>query len=134
MSSTVKSPEDFDMFNRLFEEKETRLKEKAEYQQRIFELEHLSSHLKEQLLYITDGKSPEEYKSAWHQEKMEYKNLLNQAQIDKQRIAWILKELENLEGIFSVVNYFKRKKLYKELQGLMTKQNTEPSNDASNAT
>ena len=121
-------PEDFDMFKKFFEEKETRLKEKSEYQQRIFELEHLSNHLKEQLLYITDGKSPEEYKNEWYKEKIEYTNLLNQAQLDKQRIAWILKELENLEGIFSVVNYFKRKKLYKELKDLMTKQaNTTPN-------
>ncbi|MBF0235339.1 MAG: hypothetical protein HQK65_20235, partial [Desulfamplus sp.] len=50
---------------KLFEEKDARLKEQAEnqkriaeHQQRIFELEHLSKHLKEQLLYLTDGKSP----------------------------------------------------------------------------
>ena len=95
----------------------------AENQKQIMELQHLTNHLKSQLLYLTDGHTPEEVKQQWQQE-----------QLEKQRISWILKELENLEGIFSVVNYFKRKKLYKELQGLMTKQNTEPSNDASNAT
>ena len=42
--------------------------------------------------------------------------------LDKQRISWILKELENVEGIFSVTNYFKRKKMYKELKELMNKQ------------
>jgi len=148
------------MFNRLLEEKEARMKELAEHQQRVSELERLSDHLKGQLLYITDGKSPEEYKNALHQEQMEkqrlenlsdhlksqllyitdgkspeeYKSAWHQEQMDKQRIAWILKELENLEGIFSVVNYFKRKKLYKELQGLMTKQTNPSSNDVSNAT
>lgn len=158
-------------FNKLFEEKEIRLKEKTEHQQliieierralkekeehqqRIFELEHLSSHLKEQLLYLTDGKSPEEYKNSWYQEQMEkqrlkeqlsnitdgkppeeFKKQLQQEELNKQRIAWILKELENLEGIFSIVNYFKRKKLYKELKDLMTKQNPQSSNDVGDAT
>ena len=137
------NPTQFDMsiINKLIDEKEARIKERAEHQQRIMELEHLSEHLKSQLLYITDGKSPEEYKSAWYQEQMdkqhlreqlsnitdgkppeEFKKQLQQEQLDKQRIAWILKELENLEGIFSVVNYFKRKKLYKELKDLMNKQ------------
>jgi len=32
------------------------------------------------------------------------------------------------------VNYFKRKKMYKELQGLMTKQVNSSSNEVSNAT
>jgi DNA-binding transcriptional MerR regulator len=114
---------DMNLFNKLFEEKEARLKERAEHQQRIMELEHLSDHLKGQLLYLTDGRTPEECKKAWYQEEM-----------DKQRISWLIREIENLEGIFSVVNYFKRKKLYKELQGLMTKQNTQSSNNASNAT
>ena len=104
---------DMNLFNKLFEEKEARLKERAEHQQRIMELEHLSDHLKSQLFYLTDNRTPEEVKHQWQQEQME-----------KQRIAWILKELENLEGIFSVVNYFKRKKLYKELQGLINKSNT----------
>ena len=139
---------DMNLLNKLFEEKDARLKEQAEnqkriaeHQQRIFELEHLSSHLKEQLLYITDGKSPEEYKSAWYQEQMdkqhlreqlsnitdgkppeEFKKQWQQEQMEKQRISWLLKEIENLEGIFSVVNYFKRKKLYKELKDLMNKQ------------
>jgi len=161
---------DMSLFNKLFEEKEARLKErvehqqklmeleklaqkeKAEHQQRILELENLSDHLKSQLLYLTDGKSPEEYKNVWHQEQMQqqqlktiseqlkeqlsnitdgkppeqFKKQLQQEQLDKQRISWLIKEIESLEGIFSVVNYFKRKKLYKELQGLMTKQNTEP--------
>jgi hypothetical protein len=111
------------LFNKLFEEKEARLKERAEHQQRIMELEHLSDHLKGQLFYLTDGRTPEECKTAWYQEEM-----------NKQRISWLIKEIQSLEGIFSIVNYFKRKKLYKALQGLMTKQNTEPSNDASNAT
>jgi hypothetical protein len=161
IQSVVKHmPNDFDMFNKLFAEKEARLKERAEHQQRILELENLSDHLKSQLLYITDGKSPEEYKNVWYQEQMEkqqlktiseqlkeqlsnitdgkppeeFKKQWQQEQLDKQRIAWLIKEIQSLEGIFSVVNYFKRKKLYRELQGLMTKQNTEPSNDASNAT
>ncbi|KJR43531.1 hypothetical protein MCHI_000571 [Candidatus Magnetoovum chiemensis] len=115
---------DINLLKKLFEEKELRLKERVEHQQRIFqlehvsqyqqrinELEHLSDHLKDQLLYLTDGRSPEEVKQQWQRE-----------QLEKQRIAWILKELENLEGIFSVVNYFKRKKLYKELKDLMNKQ------------
>ncbi|MBF0231086.1 MAG: hypothetical protein HQK63_16070 [Desulfamplus sp.] len=115
---------DINLLKKLYEEKEARLKERLEHQQRIFqlehlsqhqqrinELEHLSDHLKGQLLYLTDGKTPEEVKQQWQQEQM-----------DKQRVAWILKELENLEGIFSVVNYFKRKKLYKELKDLMNKQ------------
>ncbi|MBF0205146.1 MAG: hypothetical protein HQK67_12790 [Desulfamplus sp.] len=119
---------DMNLFNKLFQEKEDRLKERAkyeqllidserqslkekeEYQQRISEFEQVSTHLKSQLLYLTDGRTPEEVKKQWQQE-----------QLDKQRIAWILKELENLEGIFSIVNYFKRKKLYKELQELMIK-------------
>jgi len=115
---------DINLLKRLFKEKELRLTERLEHQQRIFELEHLSQHqqritelqhlsdhLKGQLLYLTDGRTPEEVKKQWQQE-----------QLDKQRIAWILKELESLEGIFSVVNYFKRKKLYKELQELMKNQ------------
>jgi len=154
---------DMNLLNKLFEEKDARLKEQAEnqkriaeHQQRIFELEHLSSHLKEQLLYITDGKSPDEYKSAWYQEQMEkqrletiseklqgqlstltdgkspeeFKKQLKQEQLDKARISAIFKELEQLDGILSNLNYRKRKKLYKELQGLMTKQNSEPSSDA----
>jgi DNA-binding transcriptional MerR regulator len=151
---------DMSLFNKLFEEKDARLQERAEHQQkimeleklslkektehqkRILELENLSEHLKSQLLYITDGKSPEEYKNVWYQEQLktisaqlkeqlsnitdgkppeDFKKQLQQEQLDKQRISWILKEIENLEGIFSVVNYFKRKKLYKELQGLMNK-------------
>lgn len=162
---------DMSLFNKLFEEKEARLKErvehqqklmeleqlalkeKAEHQQRILELENLSDHLKSQLLYLTDGKSPEEYKNSWYQEQMEkqhlkeqlsnitdgkhpeeFKKQLQQEQLDKQRIAWILKELESLEGIFSVVNYFKRKKLYKELKDLMNKQPHQSTNDVSSAT
>ncbi|MGD9732813.1 MAG: hypothetical protein AB7U45_11585, partial [Desulfamplus sp.] len=159
---------DINLLKKLFAEKEARLKERLEHQQRIFELEHLSQHqqrineleklsehLKSQLLYITDGKSPEEYKSSWYQEQMEkqqlktisehlkeqlsnitdgkppeeFKKAWQQEQMDKERIAWILKELENLEGIFSVVNYFKRKKLYKELKDLMNKQTDTSSND-----
>ena len=164
-------PADMSLFNKLFEEKEARLKERADHQQkimdlekislkeqadqqqRILELEHLSEHLKTQLLYITDGKSPEEYKNAWYKEQMDKQQLEHQSdhlkgqllyltdgrtpeevkqqwqqeQLDKQRIAWILKELESLEGIFSVVNYFKRKKLYKELQGLMKTQTADNS-------
>ena len=122
------------LFNKLFEEKEARLKEKSEYQQRLMDLERqslkdkeeyqqrinefeqVSTHLKTQLLYLTDGRTPEEVKQQWQQE-----------QLDKQRIAWILKELESLEGIFSIVNYFKRKKLYKELQGLMKTQTADNS-------
>jgi len=104
-------PIDMNLFNKLFEEKEARFKERAEHQQRIMELEYLSDHLKGQLLYLTDGRTPEEVKKQWQQEQM-----------DKQRISWILKELESLEGIFSVVNYFKRKKLYKELRELMKNQ------------
>jgi uncharacterized protein with ATP-grasp and redox domains len=136
-------PTQFDMsiINKLIDEKEARIKERAEHEKRIIELETLSNHLKDQLLYLTDGKSPEEYKNSWYQEQMEKQRLkeqlsnitdgkppeelkkqLQQEQLDKQRIAWILKELENLEGIFSVVNYFKRKKLYKELKDLMNKQ------------
>jgi len=162
---------DLHFLNKLFQEKEARLKEKTEHQQliieierrslkekeehqqRIFELEHLSSHLKEQLLYITDGKSPDEYKSAWYQEQIEkqhlreqlsnltdgkppeeFKKQLQQEQLEKQRISWLIKEIENLEGIFSIVNYFKRKKLYRELQGLMTKQTNPSSNDVNNET
>jgi DNA-binding transcriptional MerR regulator len=127
---------DINLLKRLFKEKELRLTERLEHQQRIFELEHLSQHqqritelerlsdhLKGQLLYLTDGKTPEEVKQHWQQSEM-----------DKQRISWLLKEIESLEGIFSVVNYFKRKKLYKELQGLMTKQTNPSSNDVSDAT
>ena len=117
------------LFDKLFNEKEARLKERAEFQQfimsqerqslqektelnhKLTEYELLTNHLKGQLLYLTDGHTPEEVKQQWQQE-----------QLEKQRIAWILKELENLEGIFSVVNYFKRKKLYKELKELMNKQ------------
>jgi len=154
IQSVVKHmPEDFDMFNKLFEEKEARLKERAEHQKRILELEHLSEHLKTQLLYITDGKSPEEYKTVWYKEQMDKQQLEHQSehlkaqllyltdgrtpeevkqqwqqeQLDKQRISWLLKEIESLEGIFSVVNYFKRKKLYKELQGLMKTQTADDS-------
>jgi DNA-binding transcriptional MerR regulator len=104
----------FELQKALSEEQAKRYVECKEKDQHIIELENLSTHLKGQLLYLTDGRTPEEVKQQWQQE-----------QIDKQRIAWILKELENLEGIFSVVNYFKRKKLYKELQGLMTKQSPE---------
>jgi len=171
---------DMNLLNKLFEEKDARLKEQAEnqkriaeHQQRIFELEHLSQHqqrineleklsdhLESQLLYITDGKSPEEYKSAWYQEQMEkqrletiseklqgqlstltdgkspeeFKKQLQQEHMDKQRISWILKELESLEGIFSIVNYFKRKKLYKELKELMSKQTNPSSNDVKDLT
>jgi len=154
IQSVVKHmPEDFDMFNKLFEEKEARLKERAEHQKRILELEHLSEHLKTQLLYITDGKSPEEYKTVWYKEQMDKQQLEHQSehlkaqllyltdgrtpeevkqqwqqeQLDKQRISWLLKEIESLEGIFSVVNYFKRKKLYKELQGLIKTQTADDS-------
>ena len=157
IQSVVKHmPDDFDMFNKLFAEKEARLKERAEHQKRILELENLSDHLKSQLLYITDGKSPEEYKNSWYQEQMEkqrletiseklqgqlsnltdgkspeeFKKQLKQEQLDKARISAIFKELEQLDGILSNLNYRKRKKLYKELQGLMTKQNSEPSSDA----
>ena len=105
---------DLNIINKLFEEKEARLKEKEESRDRIRELEQLAEHLQGQLLYLTDGRTPEEVKQQWQQE-----------QLDKQRIAWILKELESLEGIFSVVNYFKRKKLYKELKELMSKQSPE---------
>jgi len=178
------------MFNRLLEEKEVRMKELAEHQQRVSELErlsdhlkgqllyitdgkspeeyknalhqeqidkqrleHLSEHLKTQLLYITDGKSPEEYKTVWYKEQMDKQQLEHQSehlkaqllyltdgrtpeevkqqwqqeQLDKQRISWLLKEIESLEGIFSIVNYFKRKKLYKELQGLMKTQTADDS-------
>jgi DNA-binding transcriptional MerR regulator len=101
----------FELQKQLSEEQSKRYLECKERDQQIVELEHLSDHLKGQLLYLTDGRTPEEVKQQWQQEEL-----------NKQRIAWILKELENLEGIFSVVNYFKRKKLYKELQGLMTKQ------------
>jgi len=112
------------ILNRLVAEKDARMKEQkehqyqiAENQKQIMELQHLTNHLKGQLLYLTDGHTPEEVKQQWQQEQME-----------KQRISWILKELENLEGIFSVVNYFKRKKLYKELKELMNKQaNTHPN-------
>ena len=104
----------FELQKQLSEEQAKRYVECKEKDQHIVELENLSTHLKSQLLYLTDGKTPEEVKQQWQQEHM-----------DKQRIAWILKELESLEGIFSVVNYFKRKKLYKELQGLMTKQSPE---------
>ena len=149
------NPAQFDMsiINKLIDEKEARIKERAEHQQRIIELEQLSQHLKSQLLYITDGKSPEEYKSSWYQEQMEkqhlkeqlsnitdgkpleeFKKQLQQEELNKQRIAWILKELESLEGIFSVVNYFKRKKLYKELKDLMNKQPHQSTNDVSSAT
>jgi len=165
---------DMSLFNKLFEEKDARLQERAEHQQkimelekfslkeraehqkRILELENLSDHLKSQLLYITDGKSPEEYKNSWYQEQMEkqrletiseklqgqlsnltdgkspeeFKKQLKQEQLDKARISAIFKELEQLDGILSNLNYRKRKKLYKELQGLMTKQNSEPSSDA----
>jgi len=86
-------------------------------------LETISDQLKGQLLEITDGKPPEEFKKQWQQEQM-----------DKQRISWILKELESLEGIFSVVNYFKRKKLYKELKELMSKQTNPSSNDVKDLT
>ena len=147
------TPFDMSIINKLIDEKEARIKERAEHQQRIMELEHLSDHLKSQLLYITDGKSPDEYKNSWYQEQMEkqrlreqlsnltdgkppeeFKKQLQQEQLEKQRIAWILKEIENLEGIFSLVNYFKRKKLYKELHGLMTKQTNPSSNDVKDLT
>jgi len=129
VNQTAILPSDMNLFNKLFEEKEARLQERAmyqerlidlerqslknqeEYQQRINEFEHVSTNLKSQLLYLTDGRTPEEVKQQWQQE-----------QLDKQRIAWILKELESLEGVFSIVNYFKRKKLYKELQELMKSQ------------
>lgn len=104
----------FELQKQLSEEQAKRYVECKEKDQHIIELENLSTHLKSQLLYLTDGRTPEEVKQQWQQEQM-----------DKQRIAWVLKELESLEGIFSVVNYFKRKKLYKELQGLMTKQSPE---------
>jgi DNA-binding transcriptional MerR regulator len=122
-------PTDINLLKRLFEEKELRLTERLEHQKRIFELEHLSQHqqsimelerlsdhLKGQLLYLTDGKTPEEVKQHWHQE-----------QLDKARISAILKELEELDGIFSNLKYMKRKKLYKELQGLMSKQSANDS-------
>lgn len=105
---------DLNIINKLFEEKEARLKEKEESRVRIRELEQLAEQLQGQILYLTDGRTPEKVKKQWQQE-----------QLDKQRIAWILKELESLEGIFSVVNYFKRKKLYKELKELMSKQSPE---------
>jgi len=116
-------PYDLNIINKLFQEKEARLKEKEESQETIRELKQLADHLKGQLLYLTDGRTPEECKTAWYQEEM-----------NKQRISWLIKEIESLEGIFSVVNYFKRKKLYKELQGLMTKQTNPSSNDVSDAT
>jgi len=147
------TPFDMSIINKLIDEKEARIKERAEHQQRIMELEHLSDHLKSQLLYITDGKSPDEYKNSWYQEQIEkqhlreqlsnltdgkppeeFKKQLQQEQLDKQRISWLIKEIENLEGIFSIVNYFKRKKLYRELQGLMTKQTNPSSNDFNNET
>jgi hypothetical protein len=147
------TPFDMSIINKLIDEKEARIKERAEHQQRIMELEHLSDHLKSQLLYITDGKSPDEYKNSWYQEQIEkqhlreqlsnltdgkppeeFKKQLQQEQLDKQRISWLIKEIENLEGIFSIVNYFKRKKLYRELQGLMTKQTNPSSNDVNNET
>lgn len=107
-------PYDLNIINKLFEEKEARLKEKEESQERIRELKRLAEHLQGQLLYLTDGRSPEECKRAWEQE-----------QLDKARIAAIFKELEELDGMFSNLKYMKRKKLYKELQSLMTKQSPE---------
>jgi DNA-binding transcriptional MerR regulator len=101
----------FQLQKQLSEEQAKRYLECKERDQQIVELEHLSDHLKGQLLYLTDGRTPEEVKQQWQQE-----------QLEKERISWILKELEKLEGIFSVVNYFKRKKLYKELQSLMNNQ------------
>ena len=102
------------IINKLFEEKEARLKEKEESQERIRELKQLADNLQGQLLYLTDGRTPEECKRAWQQE-----------QVEKTRITAIFKELEELDGIFSNLKYMKRKKLYKELQGLMSKQVTE---------
>jgi len=90
---------------------------------KLTEYELLTNHLKGQLLYLTDGRTPEEVKQQWQQEQM-----------DKQRISWLIKEIENLEGIFSLVNYFKRKKLYKELHGLMSKQTNPSSNDVKDLT
>jgi len=106
--NTIESPLnsmsfDLSIVNKLIDEKEARIKERAESQQRITELENLSEHLKGQLLLLTDGRSPEE------------------CRMEKERIKWLLREIQNLEGIFSIVNYFKRKKLYKELKDLMTK-------------
>ena len=105
---------DLNIINKLFEEKEARLKEKEESQERIRELKQLADNLQGQLLYLTDGRTPEECKRAWQQE-----------QVEKTRITAIFKELEELDGIFSNLKYMKRKKLYKELQGLMSKQVTE---------
>ncbi|MBF0378753.1 MAG: hypothetical protein HQK72_14915 [Desulfamplus sp.] len=131
LKPTQISASDINLFNKLFQEKEERLKERAkhqellidlerrhlkekeEYQQQISEFQQVSTHLKSQLLYLTDGRSPEEVKHQWQQEQM-----------DKQRIAAILKEIEELDGIFSNLKYTKRKKLYKELQGLISKQST----------
>jgi DNA-binding transcriptional MerR regulator len=104
-------PYDLNIINKLFEEKEARLKDKEESQERIRELEQLAEHLQGKLLYLTDGRTPEEVKQQW--------------QLDKARISAILKELEELDGIFSNLKYMKRKKLYKELQGLMSKQSAE---------
>jgi DNA-binding transcriptional MerR regulator len=91
-------PYDLNIINKLFEEKEARLKDKEESQERIRELEQLAEHLQGKLLYLTDGRTPEEVKQQWQQSEM-----------DKQRISWLIKEIESLEGIFSVVNYFKKK-------------------------
>ena len=128
LNPTQISASDINLFNKLFQEKEDRLKERAkhqelvmdlerrhlkekeEYQQQISEFQQVSTHLKGQLLYLTDGRSPEEVKNAWQQE-----------QLNKARIAAILKELEELDGILSNLKYMKRKKLYKEQQGLMNK-------------
>ena len=128
LNPTQISASDINLFNKLFQEKEDRLKERAkhqelvmdlerrhlkekeEYQQQISEVQQVSTHLKGQLLYLTDGRTPEEVKNAWQQE-----------QLNKARIASIFKELEELDGILSNLKYMKRKKLYKELQGLMNK-------------
>jgi DNA-binding transcriptional MerR regulator len=106
-------PYDLNIINKLFEEKEARLKDKEESQERIRELEQLAEHLQGKLLYLTDGRTPEEVKQQW--------------QLDKARISAILKELEELDGMFSNLKYMKRKKLYKELQGLMSKQSADDS-------
>jgi DNA-binding transcriptional MerR regulator len=113
---------DINLLKKLFAEKELRLKERLEHQQRIFELEHvsqyqqrinelenLSDHLKSQLLYITDGKSPDEYKNVWYQEQMEKQQLKTTSEQLKEQLSNITdgKPVEEFKNNYSRSNLIK---------------------------
>jgi hypothetical protein len=92
-----------ELYQRVNDEKEKRIKDRDEATQRILDLEKQNQQLTLTLKLLPEGKSPEELKQAWEEEQKR-----------KREMALVIGELKNL----GILRFRKRKMLLQRLEDL----------------